>query len=330
MRRREFITLLGGAAAGPSLWPLAARAQQGDQIRRIGMLMANQTDADGQSRFEAFVQALEKLGWTDGRNVRIEYPSGAGDGDSQRAGAADLVRREPDVVLAASNSGLAALQRLTHAIPIVFVQVSDPVGSGFVESLARPGGNITGVQNYEPAMASKWLELLKAAAPHMRRVGVIFGSNSDANVAFLQTIGAAAPAHEVQVTAIDVLAGSIERVIATFASQRDGGLIVLPHAYTVANRAVIIVLAARYRLPAIYFDRYIAAEGGLMSYSSDVTDQWRRAAGYVDRVLKGEKPAELPIQEPEKFDLVINLKIAKALGFNIPQALLLRANEVIE
>ena len=330
IRRREFITLLGGAAAA---WPLAARAQQTDRMWRIGVLINTyaQTDREGQARVAAFLDTFRRLGWSDGRNVRIEYRWGAGDTDREKAVAAELVHTAPDVIVAVSNPTLAELRRLTNAIPIVFAQVSDPVGSGIVASLARPGGNITGFQNFEPAIGGKWLGVLKEAVPTMNRTAVLFGSDAPPNVAFLRAAEAVAPSLGVQVIAVDVHGGvEIEHAIATFAEQPDGGLIVVPHPYSVANRASIIILAARHRLPAIYPFRYFATEGGLMSYGPDQIDQWRGAATYVDRILRGEKPGELPVQAPTKFELVVNLKTAKAIGVHIPPAFPLRADEVIE
>ena len=330
MKRREFIIFLGGAAFA---WPLAARAQQGDRVRRIGVLLGGdtQTDREGQARTAAFLDAFQRLGWTDGRNVRIEYRWGAGDIDRIKALAAELVRSAPDAIVVSSNTALTELHRLTSTIPIVFTQVSDPVDSGFVAGLARPGGNITGFQAFEPAIGGKWLGVLKEAAPNLSRVAVLFGSDSASNVAYLRAAEAVAPSLGVTVTAVDVHdGGEIERTVATFASQPDGGLIVCPYAHNIANRGSIIILAARHRLPAIYPYRYFATEGGLISYGPDQIDQWRGAATYVDRILRGEKPGELPVQAPTKFELVVNLKTAKALGLNIPPAFPLRADEVIE
>jgi putative tryptophan/tyrosine transport system substrate-binding protein len=330
MRRRAFIALLGGAAAA---WPLVARAQQAERMRRIGVLVASyaETDREGQARVAAFLDTFRRLGWSDGRNVRIDLRGGAGDAGRSKIFAAELVRFAPDVIVVASNPALAELQRLTHTIPIVFAQVSDPVGSGFVAGIARPGGNITGFQNFEPTMGGKWLGVLKEAAPNLSRAAVLFGSDNAANVAFLRAAEAVAPSLGVQVTAVDIHADAqIERVIATFAGQPDGGLIAFPHPNNTANRASIITLAARHRLPAIYPFRYFATEGGLMSYGIDQIDQWRGAATYVDRILRGEKPGDLPVQAPTKFELVINLKTAKAIGLHIPPAFPLRADEVIE
>jgi putative ABC transport system substrate-binding protein len=330
MRRREFIALIGGAAAG---WPLAAHAQQGERMRRVGVLIGGyrQTDREGQARIAAFLDSFRKLGWTDGRNVRIDTRWGEGDANRGKASAAEFVRSAPDVIVVAGNPSLAELQRLTTTIPIVFTQVADPVGSGFVAGVARPGGNITGFETLGPAMGGKWLGVLKEAAPNLGRVAVLFGSDSAANTALLRAAEAVAPSLGVTVAPVDIHPGSeIEPVIATFAGQPDGGLIVMPHPNTMANRGSIIVLAARHRLPAIYPFRYFATEGGLMSYGPDQVDQWRGAATYVDRILRGEQPGGLPVQAPTKFELVINLKTAKALGLNIPPAFPLRADEVIE
>jgi putative ABC transport system substrate-binding protein len=329
IRRREFITLLGGAAA----WPLAARAQQGERIRRIGVLtLYSQTDHEGQTRIAAFLDTLQRLGWTDRRNVRIEYRWAGGDADREKVFAAELVRSTPDVIVVAGWTALAELKRLTSMIPIVFTQVSEPVSSGFVASLARPGGNISGFENFETTIGGKWLGVLKEIAPDMRRVAVLFGSDSVATVAMLQAAQTVAPSLDVQVTAVDVHGGvEIERAIATFASQRDGGLIVTSHPNLPANRGSIILLAARHLLPAVYPFRYWAAEGGLMSYGPpDQIDQWRGAAGYVNRILRGEKPGDLPVQAPTKYEWVINLKSAKVIGLNIPPGLPLRVDEVIE
>jgi ABC-type uncharacterized transport system substrate-binding protein len=254
-----------------------------------------------------------------------------GDVDRTKVAAAELVRSKPDAIVAASNPSLAELQRLTSTIPIVFAQISDPVGSGFVTGLARPGGNISGFQNFEEAIGGKWLGVLKEAAPNMRRVAVLFGSDTVANLAFLRAAEAVAPSVGVQVTAVDVFGGAdIERAIAIFASQPDGGLIVVPNVYNTANRGSIFLLAARHRLPAVYPFRFFAAEGGLMSYGPDQIEQWRGAATYVDRVLRGEKPGELPVQAPMKYELVINLKTAKVIGLDVPPEFPLRADEVIE
>jgi putative ABC transport system substrate-binding protein len=326
--RRKFLATLGGAAAA---WPLAARAQQ---PRRIGVLIPqySQTDREGQASIVAFLDTFQKLGWSDGRNVRVEYRwGGAGDAERAKAAAAELAHSAPDAIVVATTPALAELRRLTSTIPIVFIQIGDPVDSGFVASFARPGGNITGFQGYEAAMGAKWLGVLKEATPNMTRVGVLFGSDAPINVAMLRAAEAIAPSLGVTVTAVDVVdGGGIERSVAAFASQPDGGLIVTPHRYTVADRGSIIILAARYRLPAIYPYRMFAADGGLISYGHDPIDSWRGAATYVDRILRGEKPGELPVQAPTKFELVVNLKTARALGLSIPPAFPLRADEVIE
>ena len=328
MRRREFITLFGGAAA----WPLAARAQQGERVRRIGVLtFYSQTDREGQARITAFLDTLQRLGWTEGRNVQIEYRWSGGDASREKASAAELVRSTPDVIVVAGWTALAELRKLISTIPIVFTQVSDPLGTGLVASLARPGANISGFQNFEPAMGGKWLGVLKEAAPNMRRAAILFGSDSIATVGMLHAAEAVAPSLDVKVTAVDAHGGvETERAIASFADQPDGGLIVTPHPNFPANRGSIILLAARHRLPAIGPYRYFAVEGGLMSYGPNQIDQWRGAATYVDRILRGEKPGDLPVQAPTKYELVINLKTARVIGLNIPPALPLRADEVIE
>jgi putative tryptophan/tyrosine transport system substrate-binding protein len=327
VKRREFITLLGGAAAA---WPVTAHAQQ---PLRIGVQVANysQTDREGQANIAAFLATFQTLGWTDGRNVRIAYRWDAGDAERIKASAAELVHSAPDVIVVSGGGALTELHRLTSTIPIVFAQVADPIGSGFVAGLARPGGNITGFQSFDPAMGGKWLGLLKEAAPNLSRVAVLFGSDTANTVALLHGAEAVALSLGVKVTAVDVRDGSeIEGAIATFASQPDSGLIVVPHPNTIANRGSIIILAAGHHLPAIYPYRYFAAEGGLISYGPDQIDQWRGAATYVDRILRGERPGELAVQAPTKFELVINLRTAKALGLNIPPGLPLRAHEVIE
>jgi putative tryptophan/tyrosine transport system substrate-binding protein len=324
--RREFITLLGGAAA---MWPRAARAQQPGRIRRVGMLLG--TTASGPEPVPAFVQGMRELGWADGRNVRFEYRAVAGDIDRFRTYAAELVSQSPDVILVQSNPGLAALQQATRGIPIVFVQVADPVGSGFIASLARPGGNTTGFTNFEPPMGSKWLELLKEISPQVTRGLVLMHPETIANVNMARAADAAAPTVGIKVTVAGVHdAAEIERAITAFASAPDSGLIVIPHAVTVVNHGRIIDLADRNRLPTVFAFRYSAASGALMSYGVDADDLYRRASAYVDRILRGAMPAELPVQAPNKFELVINLKTAKALGIEVPATLLARADEVIE
>jgi putative ABC transport system substrate-binding protein len=330
MRRREFITLLGTMAA---VWPLGARAQPVERMRRIGMLVPSfaQTDREGQARMAAFLDTLRKLGWVEGRNIEIAYRYSAGDAERRKAAAEELIRLTPNVIVGVANQAVANMKRLTSTIPVVFLQVGDPVGEGFVASLAQPGANITGFSSNPPSMAGKWLGVLKEAAPNVSRVAVLYGSDGANNIRFLSTAEAGAPSLGVRVSGIDVFGnGEVERAIAAFAGEPDGGLIVAPHPYTVANRGLIFSLAARFRLPAVYPDRYFAVEGGLMSYGPDQIDQWRGAATYVDRILRGEKPAELPVQGPTKFELVVNLKTARALGINIPPAFPLRADEVIE
>jgi putative ABC transport system substrate-binding protein len=329
MRRREFITLLGGAAAA---WPLAARAQQSGRVRRIGALMGiAENDPESQARITAFLQRLQELGWTEGRNVRIDYRFAGGDTRRMRAYAAELVGLAPDVILVQSNDGLAALRQETRTVPIVFAVVADPVGSGFVESLARPGGNITGFTIFEPSLGGKWLQALKEIAPGVTRVAAILHPETTANVGFLRAAEAAAPSFGMTLTAEGVHdAAEIERAVTAFAAEPNGGLVVLPHPVTAAHRDLIIGLAARHRLPAVYAFRFFATAGGLMAYGNDSVDLFRRAAAYVDRILKGEKPGELPVQAPIKFELFINLKTAKALGLEVPPTLLGRADEVIE
>jgi len=327
MKRRSFIKL---AIAGGVAWPVAAGAQQDGRIRRIGVLSGySQNDREGQARVAAFLDTFRKLGWADGRNVAIEYRWAAQDIERAKTMAAELLRQASDVILVNASVALAELQRQTSTVPIVFVQVSDSVGSGFVAGLARPGGNITGFENFEPAIGGKWIGVLKEAAPTLNRVAMILGSDGASNVAILHGAQAIGPSLGVKVTAIDIH-GGIEGAIAAFAGQPDGGLIVVPHYKMAANRGSIIVLAARHRLPAIYPYQYYATEGGLISYGPDQLEQWRGAATYVDRILRGEKPGELPVQAPAKYELVINLKTAKALGIEVPTMLLARADEVIE
>jgi putative tryptophan/tyrosine transport system substrate-binding protein len=329
MRRREVITLLGGIAA---MWPLKARAQSADRDRRIGLLISYaEDDREGQARISAFLDTLGKLGWKDGRNIRVDYLRTGGAPDRTNSLAADLVRSAPDVIMAQANPIVVELLKLTSTIPIVFAQVSDPVDSGFAAGLARPGKNITGFQNFEPAIGGKWLGVLKEAAPGMTRAAVLFSSDTAANVQMLRAAEAVAPSLGISVTAIDVRStADLEAALTAFAGQPGGGLIVAPHPITTASRGPIILMAARYRLPAIYPFRYYVTEGGMMSYGPDQVEQWRGAATYVDRILRGERPCELPIQAPTKYDLVVNLKTAKVIGLKIPAAFTLRADEVIE
>ena len=331
MKRREFITLVGGVAVA---WPLAARAQQTDRMRRIGVLMNRlENDPEGLARITAFRQGLQQLGWTDGRNVQIEIRWGADDVDRERRYAGELVALAPDILFASGTLSVAALQRLSRTVPIVFVGVTDPVGAGFVDSLARPGGNVTGFMIYEYTLSAKWLEFLKEIAPSITRVAVIRNPDNPVGIAVFSTIQNAARSLGVEVVPIDSRrdAAAIERGIKAFAQSPNGGLIFTPNAASMtAGYELIIRLATQHRLPTVYPFRYMVAKGGLMSYAPDVTDQCRRAADYVDRILKGEKPAELPVQQATKIDLSINLKTAKALGIAVPPSLTARAEEVIE
>ena len=326
MKRREFITLLGGAAAA---WPLVASAQQADQVRRIGVLTyLAAADPDLPPRMTAFSRGLQELGWIDGRNLRIEYRFGAGNTDRYRDYAAELISLGPDVILVSSGSALAAVQKTTRTVPIVFVNVSDPVGAGYVASLARPGANTTGFTLFEYSIGGKWLELLKQLVPGVTRAAVIRDPSITSGTGQFGAIQAVAPPLGVELTPIDARdANEIER---TIAGSAIGGLIVTASPSAFGDRDFIIALAARHRLPAVYPTPRWAADGGLVSYGPDEIDQHRRAAGYVDRILKGEKPADLAVQHPTKYQLAINLKTAKALGLEVPPMLLARADEVIE
>jgi putative ABC transport system substrate-binding protein len=329
MRRREFITLLGSAAA----WPVAARAQQPERMRRIGVLMhLPENDPETQARVRALLEGLQQLGWTDGRNVRIDYRFGAADVERSRRYAAELIALAPDVIQASGTGPVAALQQASRTVPIVFVQIPDPVNAGFVESLSRPGGNATGFTVWEEfGTSGKWLELLKEVAPHVTRVAVLRDPTVPAGIGQTGAIQSVAPSLGMQVSPVGVRdSGEIERSISAFAREANGGLIVLGAPLAIMQRDLISALAIRYRLPAVYPVRLFVEAGGLMSYGSNSIDPYRRAAAYVDRILKGEKPADLPVQNPTKFELVINLKAARALGLEIPPALLARADEVIE
>jgi ABC-type uncharacterized transport system substrate-binding protein len=327
MRRREFITLVGGAAA----WPLAARAQQPERIRRVGVLLySSDSQPTGQQFIAAFRQGLQELGWTDGRNVRIDVRWAAGDDERYRAYAGDLVALAPDVVMGTNTPTVLALQRASRGVPIVFVGVIDAVGSGLVASLARPGGNATGFVVFEYSIAAKWLELLKEIAPAVTRVTVLRDTSVAAGIGQFAAIQTVAPIG-MELSAIDIRdPGEIEHAIAAFSHGSNAGLIVTTNRWTANHPDVIAALAARHKLPSVYPFGYFAHAGGLISYGSDQVDQYRRAASYVDRLLKGAKPADLPVQAPTKYELAINLKTAKTLGLEIPPTLLARADEVIE
>jgi len=329
MRRRDFIAGLAGATA----WPHAARAQQTDRMRRIGVLMGGYVSADpeGQANLAAFLNTLQGLGWTAGRNVRFEVRWMGDDAGRLKAYAAELVALAPEVIFCSTTPVVAEMSRLTRTIPIVFAQVADPVNVGFVTSMARPGGNITGFSLYEAAIGGKWLEILKEIAPRVSRVAVMLLPQIASYVAMLRAAEAAAASLAIKVSEAGVHdAREIEHAITAFASDPEGGLIVCPSPITNGNHALIAELAARHHLPGVYPHRYYASSGGLVSYGHNLTDEYRRAASYVDRILKGEKPGDLPIQQPTKFELVINRTTAKALGLDIPTTLLATADEVIE
>jgi putative ABC transport system substrate-binding protein len=333
MRRREFMTLLGGAAAATSLcWPLVSRAQQGEGIRRIGVLNGVAADdPQSQAQQAAFLQGLQQLGWTDGRNVRIDTRWAAGSATDTRKYAMELVALAPDVILATGSAAMGPLLEATRTVPIVFAVVPDPVGAGFVESVSRPGGNATGFMMFEYGLSGKWLELLKEIAPGVTRAAILRDVSIAAGIGQFAIIESVAPSVGVDVTPIDDRdAAEIERAVSAFAQSANGGLILTASPSSVVHRDLIITLAARYKLPTVYTNRTFVAAGGLISYGPTLVDQLRRAAGYVDRILKGEKPADLPVQAPTKYELVINLKTAKALGLAVPQSILARADEVIE
>jgi putative ABC transport system substrate-binding protein len=328
MQRREFIILLGGTAAA---WPLTVRAQQGERVRRVGVLMPfTANDPEAQARNALFEKSLRELGWMVGRDLQIDYHWPGGEAAIIRRDAAELVARAPDVILAVGNSTTGLLLQATQTIPVVFVNLADPVGAGFVQSLARPGGNATGFTNYEYSMSGKWVELLKQIAPHVTRVAVFRDPTLAAGIGQFSAIQSVAQSFGVELTPFSVRdPGEIERGVAAFARSGNGGLIVTAGG-TAFRRNLIIGLASRYKLPAVYPFRYYATDGGLITYGPDTYDPIRSAAAYVDRILKGEKPADMPVQAPTKYELVINLKTAKALGLTVPPSLLARANEVIE
>jgi putative ABC transport system substrate-binding protein len=328
MRRRDFITLVGAAAT----WPFAARAQQGERMRRIGVILpAVANDPEFQAWVSAFVQALQELGWIIGRNVQIDTRWATPNPAELRRNAAELVALKPDVILAHGSSTVGPLQQVTRTIPIVFPIIADPVAGGFVDSLARPGGNATGFMLFEYSMSGKWLELLKQIAPSVTRVAVLGDPDTPTGPAQFGVIQAVAPSLGVEVSSLNKRdVGEIERALATFARVSNGGLIVTAGGPAQLHRDLIVTLAARYKLPAVYFDRSFVVAGGLLSYAPDRVELFQRAAGYVDRILKGEKPADMPVQAPTKYQLVINLKTANALGLSVPQSLVARADEVIE
>ena len=328
MTRREFITLLGSSAA----WPLAARAQQTDRARRIGVLTSlSMHDPASQARLTTLQQGLQQLGWTEGRNIHIDWRWGAGNADNLRKHAEQLTALAPDAIVANGSAAVALLLQATRAVPIVFTDVLDPVGAGFVDSLAHPGGNATGFMLFEYGVSGKWLELLKQIAPGVTRAAVLRDPSMTAGVGQFAAIQSVAPLLRIELRPVDVRdAGEIERGVTAFASGSNGGLIVASSPSAAVHRDLIIGLAARYRLPAVYSFRYYVISGGLIAYGPDPNDPFRSAAGYLDRILKGEKPADLPVQAPTKYELVINLKTAKALGIDIPPMMLARADEVIE
>jgi putative ABC transport system substrate-binding protein len=327
MRRREFIAGLGTAAA----WPLAASAQPPERMRRVGVLVSAQDDPESRGRVAAFVEGMQELGWAAGRNIRIDTRWAAGDPARFRQSAAELLALAPEVILVSGGSGMAPMLQATRTVPIVFVQVTDPVGAGFVDSLARPGGNATGFSHFEYGISAKWLELLKQIAPGVTRAAVLRDPAIASGVGQFAVIQSAAPPLGVELTSVNVRdAGEIERAVTAFARGSDGGLIVTANALAVVHRDLIIALASRHRLPAIFPFRFHVTAGGLMSYGPDTVHPHRRSASYVDRILKGEKPADLPVQGATKYELIINLKTANALGLTVPQSLLVSASELIE
>jgi putative ABC transport system substrate-binding protein len=329
MRRRTFIAALGGAAVA---WPMVARAQQPERMRRIGVLMPGTADdAEYQARMAAFLQRLQQLGWTDGRNVEIDTRWAAGDANLIRKYVAELVALAPDIILAPGTTTVGPLLQATRTVPIVFATLLDPVGAGFVDSLARPGGNATGFIAFEYGLSGKWLELLKQIAPSLTRVAILRDPATAAGIGQFAAIQSVAPSFGVELRPIDIReAGEIERAVTAFARSSNGGLIVTAGSGSAIHSNQIITLAARHKLPAVYGDRHFVTGGGLISYGPDRVDQYRQAAAYIDRILKGEKPGDMPVQAPTKYELVINLKTAKALGLDVPHSMLARADEVIE
>jgi putative tryptophan/tyrosine transport system substrate-binding protein len=329
MRRRDFIALISGVTA---TWPLAVCAQQSDRMRRIGVLQGlAENDPEGRDRFDALLQALQQLGWTDGHNIQIVHRFTNGDADRARAYAAELVALAPDLILTSGASTTGIMLQVSRVVPVVFVGAADPVAAGFVDSLARPGGNATGFTSYEYSMSAKWLELLKEIAPGVKRVAVLRDPAISAGTGQFGSMQTAAPSLGVELTPVNVRnATEIERSITAFVRSGDGGLIVTPSASVLTHRDLIVTLAARHKLPAVYYARFYVTGGGLAFYGPDYIDQYRRAASYVDRILKGENPANLPVQAPTKYELMVNLKTAKALGLDVPATLLARADEVIE
>jgi putative ABC transport system substrate-binding protein len=329
MKRRDFIKTISGAVAA---WPIAARAQQPERMRRIGVLMPGlAADPENQNRIAAFQQGLRELGWIDGRNVRIDYRWGGGDADRIRSSAVELVALAPDVIFGTASSIMGVLLQATRTVPIVFANNVDPVGAGYVDSLARPGGNVTGFLLFEYNIAGKWLELLKEIAPSVTRAAVIRDTQASSGVGQWAVIQAMAPSMGIELSLINIRdAAQIELDIARFARSPNGGLIVTATPLASQHRELIIRLAGDHKLPAVYFERYFVTGGGLISYGAHMVDQFQRAAAYVDRILKGEKPANLPVQAPTKYELAVNLKTAKALDITVPPTLLARADEVIE
>ena len=329
IRRRDFMALLGGAVA---TWPIAARGQTGERMRRVGVLTnLTQTDTEGRSRDEAFVKGLRQLGWAEGDNLRVDRRWTEGDAERGRQYASELVALAPDVILTTGSAGLIPLLQVTRTIPIVFTIVPDPVGAGFIDSLARPGGNATGFVQFEFGLSGKWLELLKEVAPDVTRVAVLREPGLTAAIAQFAALQAVAPSMRVELVPLNFRdQADIERTVAAFARSSNDGMVVTSGPLAAVHRGVIVAAAARHKLPTVYVSRFTALDGGLISYGPDFRDQYWRAAGYVDRILKGEKPGDLPVQAPTKYELVVNLKAAKALGLEIPATLLARANEVIE